>query len=81
MSGWARPPTTTTSRPGPTARTCGVTTTGSLLTVSELPFEETRVYDVVVLGQIADDSLEVQSLVTTVSPSCGEVLGLRGVEQ
>src|SRR5215208_2206404 len=50
----------------------------SLLTVSELPFEETRVYDVVVLGQIADDSLELQSLVTTVSPSCGEVLGLEG---
>src|SRR5215204_5086272 len=49
-----------------------------LLTVSELPFEETRVYDVVVLGQIADDSLAVQSLVTTVSPSCGEVLGLEG---
>src|SRR5215207_3395569 len=49
-----------------------------LLTVSELPFEETRVYDVVVLGQIADDSLELQSLVTTVSPSCGEVLGLQG---
>src|SRR5215212_633705 len=50
----------------------------SLLTVSELPFEETRVYDVVVLGEIADDSLELQSLVTTVSPSCGEVLGLEG---
>jgi hypothetical protein len=50
----------------------------SLLTVSELPFDETRVYDVVVLGQIADDSLELQSLVTTVSPSCGEVLGLEG---
>src|SRR5215208_6534147 len=49
-----------------------------LLTVSELPFEETRVYDVVVLGQIADDSLAVQSLVTTVSPACGEVLGLQG---
>jgi Domain of unknown function (DUF4397) len=49
-----------------------------LLTVSELPFEETRVYDVVVLGQVADDSLELQSLVTTVSPSCGEVLGLEG---
>jgi hypothetical protein len=49
-----------------------------LLTVSELPFEETRVYDVVVLGQIADDSLALQSLVTTVSPSCGEVLGLAG---
>src|SRR5215213_6574297 len=50
----------------------------SLLTVSELPFEETRVYDVVVLGQIADDSLALQSLVTTVSPSCGEVLGIEG---
>src|SRR5215218_7508790 len=50
----------------------------SLLTVSELPFEETRVYDVVVLGQVADDSLELQSLVTTVSPSCAEVLGLEG---
>jgi hypothetical protein len=49
-----------------------------LLTVSELPFDETRVYDVVVLGQVADDSLELQSLVTTVSPSCGEVLGLEG---
>jgi hypothetical protein len=49
-----------------------------LLTVSELPFEETRVYDVVVLGQIADDSLDLQSLVTTVSPSCGEVLQLEG---
>ena len=49
-----------------------------LLTVSELPFDETRVYDVVVLGQIADDSLALQSLVTTVSPSCGEVLGLEG---
>src|SRR5215211_5414111 len=50
----------------------------SLLTVSELPFDETRVYDVVVLGQIADDSLALQSLVTTVSPSCAEVLGLEG---
>src|SRR5215207_9621837 len=50
----------------------------SLLTVSELPFEETRVYDVVVLGQVADDSLALQSLVTTVSPSCAEVLGLEG---
>jgi hypothetical protein len=49
-----------------------------LLTVSELPFVETRVYDVVVLGLIADDSLELQSLVTTVSPSCGEVLELEG---
>jgi len=49
-----------------------------LETVTDLTFEETRVYDVIVLGQIADDSLEVQSLVTTVSPSCAEVLGLEG---
>src|SRR5215204_2747211 len=49
-----------------------------LSTVADLTFEETRVYDVVVLGQIADDSLAVQSLVTTVSPACGEVLGLKG---
>src|SRR5215207_1739 len=49
-----------------------------LQTVADLTFEETRVYDVVVLGQIADDSLALQSLVTTVSPSCAEVLGLEG---
>src|SRR5215204_4227515 len=50
----------------------------TLLTVSELPFEETRVHDIVVLGQVADDSLELQSLITTVSPACGEVLELEG---
>ncbi len=49
-----------------------------LETVEDLTFEETRVYDVVVLGQVADDSLEVQSLVTTVSPPCAEVLALEG---
>jgi hypothetical protein len=49
-----------------------------LETVSELTFEETRVYDVAVLGQVADDSLAVQSLVTTVSPPCAEVLVLEG---
>jgi Domain of unknown function (DUF4397) len=49
-----------------------------LETVADLTFEETRVYDIVVLGQVADDSLEVQSLVTTVSPPCAEVLELEG---
>ncbi|HLL51007.1 MAG TPA: DUF4397 domain-containing protein, partial [Thermomicrobiales bacterium] len=49
-----------------------------LSTVADLTFEETRVYDVVVLGQVADDTIEVQSLITTVSPSCGEVLELEG---
>jgi len=49
-----------------------------LETVTDLTFEETRVYDVVVLGQVADDSISVQSLITTVSPSCTEVLQLEG---
>jgi hypothetical protein len=49
-----------------------------LETIAELTFEEARVYDVAVLGQAADDSLMVQSLVTTVSPPCAEVLALEG---
>jgi hypothetical protein len=49
-----------------------------LRTVADLAFAETRVYDIVALGQIADDSLELQSLITTVSPSCAEVLELGG---
>ena len=49
-----------------------------LQTVAELAFEETRVYDVVALGQIADDTLEIQSLITNVSPPCAEVLGIEG---
>jgi hypothetical protein len=47
-----------------------------LETLTDLTFEETRVYDVAMLGQIADDSLTVDALETTVSPSCAEVLGL-----
>jgi hypothetical protein len=49
-----------------------------LQTVAELAFEETQVYDVVVLGQVADDTLGVQSLITSVSPPCAEVLGIEG---
>ena len=49
-----------------------------LQTVTDLAFEETRVYDVIVLGQLADDSLDVQSLITSVSPPCAEVLGIEG---
>ncbi len=49
-----------------------------LQTVTDLTFEETQVYDVVALGQIADDTLEVQSLITSVSPPCAEVLGIEG---
>jgi hypothetical protein len=49
-----------------------------LRTIPDLSFEETRVYDVIVLGQVADDSIEVRALVTDVSPPCAEVLGLDG---
>jgi len=49
-----------------------------LKTFPDLTFEETSVYDVVVLGQLADDSLQLQSLVTSVSPPCAEVLKLNG---
>ena len=49
-----------------------------LTTVPDLTFEETNVYDVVVLGQLADNSLQLQSLVTSVSPPCAEVLKLDG---
>jgi hypothetical protein len=49
-----------------------------LETFTDLTFEEARVYDVIALGQLADDSLEIQSLQTTVSPGCAEVLGIEG---
>jgi hypothetical protein len=49
-----------------------------LRTIPDVTFEETRVYDLIVVGQIADDSLEVQSLETPVSPPCSEVLGIEG---
>lgn len=47
-----------------------------LRTVANLTFDETRVYDVLILGQVADDSLTVNALETSVSPPCAEVLGL-----
>jgi hypothetical protein len=52
-----------------------------LRTVADLEFEETHAYDVVAVGQIADDSLTLLSLATRVSPPCAEVLGLEGEGQ
>jgi len=49
-----------------------------LQTVSDLTIEETRAYALVVIGQVADESLELQTLITTVSPPCAEVLGIDG---
>ncbi len=47
-----------------------------LQTIANLAFNETSVYDIVVLGLISDDSLSVQALETVVSPPCGEVVGI-----
>src|SRR5215213_789252 len=44
----------------------------------DLTVDEARVYDVVLVGQAADESLDLVSLITTVSPPCTEVLGLEG---
>lgn len=49
-----------------------------LLTVPDLTFLAGRVYDVLALGQLGDQSLQLLSLVTNVSRPCGEVLGLDG---
>lgn len=49
-----------------------------LQTIPELGFAEARVYDIVVLGQVADDSLTVVNLATRVSPPCTEVLDIAG---
>jgi hypothetical protein len=47
-----------------------------LRTIANLTFDETSVYDIVVLGLISDDSLTVQVLETVVSPPCSEVVGI-----
>jgi len=49
-----------------------------LQTLTDLTFQDTRVYDVVVLGQIFDDSLTLKAFVTRVSPPCARVLGIPG---
>ena len=52
-----------------------------LQTIPELGFAEARAYDVVVLGQLADDSLTIVNLATRVSPPCTEVLGITGAPE
>ena len=49
-----------------------------LQTIPELGFADARAYDVVVMGQLADDSLSVVNLATRVSPPCTEVLDIAG---
>ena len=49
-----------------------------LATVPDLTIEAGQVYDIVAIGQVSDQSLELLSLVTSVSRPCAEVLGLAG---
>ncbi|MBA2521506.1 MAG: DUF4397 domain-containing protein, partial [Chloroflexia bacterium] len=45
-------------------------------TVAEIMIEEAQAYDMVAIGQLADESLMLLTLVTTVDPSCADVLEL-----
>ena len=49
-----------------------------LATVPDVTIEQGQVYDIVALGQVSDQSLQLLPLVTSVSRPCGEVLGLAG---
>ena len=49
-----------------------------LVTVPELTFLPGRVYDIIALGQLSDQSVQLLSLETSVSRPCTEVLGLEG---
>ena len=49
-----------------------------LATVPDLTVEAGRVYDIVAIGQVSDQSLNLLSLETSVSRPCSEVLGLGG---
>jgi len=47
-----------------------------LLSAPEINFESGKLYDVVALGLVADKSLQLLSLVTDVSPTCSQILGI-----
>lgn len=49
-----------------------------LLSAPQIVFDQGRIYDVVALGQVADKSLTLLSLVTDVSPLCSQILGIGG---
>lgn len=49
-----------------------------LQTLTNLTFDDTRVYNLVVVGQVYDNSLTLQALETRVTPPCTRVLELPG---
>jgi hypothetical protein len=49
-----------------------------LLTAQNLELTDGNVYDIIALGQIADNTLAVLPLVTVVTVPCADVLGLQG---
>lgn len=53
----------------------------TLVTVPDLTIGAGEVYDIVAIGQISDESLTLLPLVTSVSQSCAEVLGLEGTAE
>jgi len=52
----------------------------TLLQVPELEILPGRTYDIIALGQLANQSVQLLPLVTDVSPPCAETLGLGGPE-
>jgi hypothetical protein len=47
-----------------------------LLSAPQMTFDSGKLYDIVALGQVADKSLQLLSLVTEVSPTCSQILGI-----
>lgn len=50
-------------------------------TVADIAIEPARAYDLMAIGQLADDSLTLLTLVTTVDPTCAEVLDITGTAE
>ncbi len=46
--------------------------------VTDLEIEQSRAYDLVAIGQLADESVTLLTLVTTVDLTCAEALGISG---
>jgi hypothetical protein len=50
-------------------------------TVADVAIEPARAYDLVAIGQLADESITLLTLVTTVDPTCAEALGITGTAE
>ena len=50
-------------------------------TVADVAIEPARAYDLVAIGQLADESITLLTLLTTVDPTCAEALGITGTAE